>query len=105
MKYRRAYIHNVVTGNDQYSVNAENIDCPKRLNDPQLANRGRLRDDVCACVCFELWIRYDFSWFEATLECGRVPVSESCGLLMIGNHHNKDLISLLEIRKDTSESQ
>ncbi len=29
--------------------------------------------------CFGLWIRYDFSWFEVTLECGRVPVSESCG--------------------------
>ncbi len=27
----------------------------------------------------ELWIRYDFSWFEATLEYGRVPVSEGCG--------------------------
>ncbi len=36
-----------------------------------------LRDYVC--VYFELWLRYDFSWFEATLEYGRAPASESCG--------------------------
>ncbi len=43
--------------------------------------------------------------FEATLECARVPVPESYGLLMIGNNHEKELISLLEILKDASESQ
>ncbi len=43
--------------------------------------------------------------FEATLECARVPVPESCGLLMIGNNHEKELINLLEALKDTSESQ
>ncbi len=50
-------------------------------------------------------MRYDFSWFETTLGCGRVPVSESCDYLMIGNNHEKDLINLLETLKDTAESQ
>ncbi len=40
-----------------------------------------------------------------TLECGRVPVSESCGKLMIGNDHEKDLFSLIETLEDTMESQ
>ncbi len=39
--------------------------------------RGTLRDYVFAC--FELRTRNDFSWFEDTLECGRVPASESSG--------------------------
>ncbi len=47
---------------------------------------------------------YDFSWFEDILECGRVFASESCGVLMIGNNHEKDLISLLETLQDTTES-
>ncbi len=56
------------------------------------------------CVCFELWIRYDFSWFKATLEYGRIGSAESCGLLMIGNYHEKDHINLLETLKDTTVS-
>ncbi len=63
--------------------------------------RGALRD----YLCFELWIGCDFSWFEATLVCGRVPVSESCGSLTLGKNHKKVLISLLEALKDTTESQ
>ncbi len=63
------------------------------------------RGTVRVYLCFELWIRYDFSWFEATLQYGRVPVSESGGKLMIGNNNEKDLISLLETLKDTMESQ
>ncbi len=43
--------------------------------------------------------------FEVTLKSGRVPVSESCGELMIANDHEKDLFSLLEALKDTMESQ
>ncbi len=43
--------------------------------------------------------------FKATLNCGRVPASESSALLMIGNNHEKDLISLLETLKDTTELQ
>ncbi len=56
-------------------------------------------------VCFELWIRNEFSWLEATLECGRIPASESCGLLMIGNSHKKDCFSLLDTFKHTTEAQ
>ncbi len=50
-------------------------------------------------------MRYDFSWFEATLECGLVHVSKSCGLLVIGNKNEKDLISVSEELKDTTKSQ
>ncbi len=53
-------------------------------------------------LCSEVRIRYYFSWFEATLEWGRVPVSESCGQLMIGSNHEKDLISLLETLRVTN---
>ncbi len=42
---------------------------------------------------------------EAILELGRVHASESCGELMIGNSHEKDLNSLLETLKDTTEAQ
>ncbi len=54
---------------------------------------------------FQLWIPYDLSWYKATLECGRVPVLESCGELMIGNNHEKDPFRGLEILKGTTESQ
>ncbi len=61
---------------------------------------------MCVCVCFELWTRYDVSWFEVTLECGRVPASGGCDYLMIGNtKHEKGLFSLLETLKDTTEPQ
>ncbi len=57
------------------------------------------------CVCFELWIRYDFiGWFEATLEYGRIGATESCGLLMISNYDEKDHINLLETLKDKTVS-
>ncbi len=49
---------------------------------------------VTMCVCCELWARYDFSWFEATLECERVPALESWGKLRIGNNNEKGLTSL-----------
>ncbi len=62
-----------------------------------------LRDYVYAD--YTLWIQYDFSWFEATLECGRVPVPESCGLLMIDKNYEKALISLLETLKEATGSQ
>ncbi len=65
--------------------------------------RGTLRGYVC--VWFELWVRCDVNWFEDTLGCGRVPVSEICGLLMIGNNHEKELISLLEILMDITKLQ
>ncbi len=55
---------------------------------------------MCVCVFFELWIRYDVSWFEGTLECGRVPESES-----YGKNHKKDLISVFETLKDITESR
>ncbi len=63
-------------------------------------------DDMgqCMCKCFELCIRYDFSWFKAFMEGERVPASESCGQLMIGKNHEKDLISSLDALKDTAES-
>ncbi len=47
----------------------------------------------------------DTSWLEHTLEFGRVPASENCGNLMIVTNHEKDLISLLETLKDTTELQ
>ncbi len=64
-------------------------------------------DDMrqCMCKCFELCLRYDFSWFKAIMEVERVLASEGCGQLMIGNNHEKNLISLLETLKDTAESQ
>ncbi len=55
---------------------------------------------VYSLTYFELLIR-----FEPTLECGRVPVPESCGLQMIGNNPEQDLISLFETLKNTTESQ
>ncbi len=57
------------------------------------------------CVCYEIWIRYDFSWFEAMLKYGRVPVPESCGLLTIDKNYEKALISLLETLKEATGSQ
>ncbi len=35
-------------------------------------------------------MRYDFIWFEVTLECERVPVWESYGNLMNGNNLEND---------------
>ncbi len=67
--------------------------------------RGTLLDYMCVRVCFELWTWYNFSWFEVTLESGRVSASESCGHLMIGNNHEKDLISLPETLKGATDSQ
>ncbi len=61
-----------------------------------------MRDDqfiltpVESYVTMHVWIRHDFSWLGATLECGRVTASESYGLLMIGNNHELDLTNLLE---------
>ncbi len=66
---------------------------------------SRLCDYMTKFVCFELWTRYNFSWFEANLECGRAPSLEICGLLTIGNNHVKNVISLLETLKYTTESQ
>ncbi len=40
---------------------------------------GYINPVVRFILCLDVWIRYDFSWFEATLECGRVLVSESWG--------------------------
>ncbi len=40
---------------------------------------GFINSVVRFVLCLDVWIRYDFSWFEATLECGRVLVSESWG--------------------------
>ncbi len=60
---------------------------------------------LCVFMCFKLWTRYGLSWFKDTLECGRVPASKRCGLLMIGNNHENDLISLLDTPKDTTNSQ
>ncbi len=56
---------------------------------------------VCVCVC----VGYNFSWFEATLECERAPALESYGCLMIGNNHEIDFISLLETLKGVNDSQ
>ncbi len=42
---------------------------------------------------------------RSTLECGRIPVLESCGQLMIDSNHEKNLISLLETLKGKAESQ
>ncbi len=53
----------------------------------------------------ELSIWDGFSWFEAALEHRRVAASGSCDQVMIGNNHEKDLISLLGTLIDTTKSQ
>ncbi len=50
-------------------------------------------------------VGYNFSSFEATLECERAPASESYGYLMIGNDHETGPISLIETLKGATESQ
>ncbi len=57
--------------------------------------RGTWRDYMCA-----IWVMD-----TVRLQLVRVPASEGCGQLMIGNNHEKDRINLLETCKDTAESQ
>ncbi len=43
--------------------------------EPIICHNSNVIRNVTMHVCFELWTRYDFSLFEATLECGRVPAA------------------------------
>ncbi len=52
---------------------------------------------------FGLLKRGSSSWFYVAVEHGYVPVSESCGLLMIDNDSEKELIGLLRILKNTND--
>ncbi len=59
----------------------------------------RSRSFLTQLIIGAVGMRYDFSWFEATLECGRVHASESC------SNHEKGLIRLVDILKGITESQ
>ncbi len=48
-----------------YHINLAN--CDRGFILVYINPRGALLD----CLCFELWIRFDFSWLESTLKRGR----------------------------------
>ncbi len=68
-----------VPGINQWINNSWWLDCV--LECPSVTNK--------AIFIANYQLRYNFSWYDAAMGYGRVPVSGNCELLMIDNNHEK----------------